>query len=190
MNAFEQAKTVEYESLQILIPLIESRSHNGQYVITDKGRLSKELQKRYGDVIMNNKSGEIITIDLKAERENIHGNIFLETWSNLQRYNPGWMIHLDIDLLLYHFIKNDELYCIDFLALRKWAFQDGRIYRFPEKPQSKYTQMNDTWGRCVPIYVLEDEINMRMIHPSQCLKTNGQVVEKNEEYYSSILNEI
>jgi len=65
------------------------------------------------------------------------------------------------DILLYYFIKERLLYSIDFFKLRSWAFMDGNIYKYPEKPQGKYSQLNDTWGRCVPIIAIEKEVGLR-----------------------------
>jgi hypothetical protein len=69
---------------------------------------------------------------------------------------------------------------VPFDRLRTWAFHDGRIYLYPERMQSKYDQMNDTWGRCVPISVVLREVsncreyqfsgdhgNFKLITPSQ-----------------------
>ena len=53
MNAFSEASKVEARSLEILRPFIAQRAFNGQYVLTSKGRLSCELQKTVGDILMN-----------------------------------------------------------------------------------------------------------------------------------------
>jgi hypothetical protein len=161
MNAFDAARSVEQRSLKILRPFIQQRSYNGQFVVTNKGPLSRELQITAGDVIYNSDEDTCYCLEIKCEEANRHGNLFFETWSNLARFTPGWMLTLKTDAIAYHFIEDDELYLIPFQRLRRWAFRDGRIYQFPERRQQKYEQANDTWGRCVPIDVLTREISLR-----------------------------
>lgn len=160
MSAFDVARTVEQESMRILRPFVRQRAFNGQYVVTTKGPLSRMLQKTVGDLLYNADEETVYSAEVKAEQSNKHGNFFLETWSNRSRFTPGWMLTLQCDKLLYHFIDEDELYAIDFNRLREWAFHAGRIYEFPEKIQGKYVQMNDTYGRCVPIAVLVRELGL------------------------------
>lgn len=170
-NAFDEASKVEQQSLKILRPFIEQRAMNGQYVTTDKGRLAKELQKTCGDVFMNGHDGKIYAVEIKAEAEEKYGNFFLEVWSNLSRYTTGWMFNLDCDILLYHFIKQDELYVINFQHLKDWAFRKengnklGRIWDYPLRPQKKRTQLNDTWAFCVPIKTIESAVGFKKFEP-------------------------
>lgn len=151
MNAFDDTRKIEQRSLDILRPLIEQRAFNGQYVVTNKGPLSRELQRSVGDLLYNSDKETVYCAEIKAEESNAHGNFFLETWSNRARFTLGWMFTLTTDLLLYHFIEDDLLYPLPFARLRRWAFHKGNIYRFDERPQTKHVQLNDTWGRCVPI---------------------------------------
>jgi hypothetical protein len=170
MDAFRDACEIEAESLRQLVPWIESRAKDGHVVKTAKGRLSKELQKRYGDLFAERKNGEVVAIEIKAEEYQGWGNLYLETWSNLSRYTPGWMFTLDADVLLYHFLGGEngqELYSIAFHDLRRWAFKvmnrmgtQGRMWEYIGKEQKKRKQLNDTWGRCVPIDVLKAEAGL------------------------------
>lgn len=161
MNAFETTSNIERIALERLRPFIWQRAFNGQYVVTSKGPLAKELQKTAGDILFNSDAETVWSVEIKAELENKHGNFFLETWSNRERFTPGWMITLRSDLLFYYFLKSDELYIIPFRKLQKWAFQQSRIYSFPERKQAKYDQQNDTWGRCAPIAVVSRELGIR-----------------------------
>lgn len=163
LNSFEKCRATEERSMELLRPYIESHSFNGRFVVTGKGPLARDLQKQAGDVLVNTDEKTIYGVEIKAEEENLHGNLFLETWSNRARFTPGWMFASRADLLLYHFIKTNEVWRLDFERLRRWAFHENRIYDFPEKPQKKHDQLNDTWGRCVPTVVLESEVKARRI---------------------------
>lgn len=168
MTAFDQARQVEARGMAILTPFLKTRAHDGRFVLTGKGRLARYLQETVGDALFNSDADTIWSVEIKVEEEDCYGNFFLETWSNknlsdksshAQRgSNPGWLLKLQADLLFYYFVASDELYIIDLFALKRWAFvhDNGRpnIDRFPEKLQGKRTQLNDTWGRCVPIATL------------------------------------
>lgn len=157
MTAFADCKSIEQESLEILKPLfLFDLSDEGRFVIVSKGRLAKEIQENYGDVI-SNKDDRIYTFELKAEL-NYTGNLFLETWSNYD-VNEGWMKKLRCDFLLYHFLSNNRLYFIDFPELQRWSFDEKNIYRFREKQQRKYEQLNITCGHIVPIQILKRELD-------------------------------
>ena len=152
MSAFVDACRVEQDAMQDIIPFLEKQCP--RYILTSKGRLSKELQMQYGDAIAQTHNGKVVAIEFKAEQKNKHGNLFLETWSNRSRFTPGWMYNLNADMLLYYFLKPRGMVTMSFPALRKWAFHSRNIYRYPELEQNKRDQKNDTWGRCVPISAL------------------------------------
>jgi len=176
-NGFQQASLVAMESFKILQPLIASRADDGRYVTTDKGRLSRKLQESLGDIVMN-KNGNVCCIELKAETKDT-GNLFLEEWSNRHWWNRGWMDKLDTDSLWYHTISVDRLLIVPFPELRAWAFTAdsrfvsqgvGRMYDYKSRPQSRYEQMNDTWGRCVPIDVIKSEVGLVELNPLALLQ--------------------
>jgi hypothetical protein len=160
VSAIDTTRNIERISLQILRPFLQQRAFNGQYVVTSKGPLARELQRSVGDMLYNKDAETIYSVEVKAEQENEHENFFIETWSNRARFTTGWVYNLNADFLFYHFLKDDELYIIPFQKLRRWAFHDRRIYGFPERKQSKYDQLNDTWGRCVPIGVATRELSL------------------------------
>lgn len=175
-NAFEQGRSVERESRAIIEPFLEEHS-DGRVVYTDRGRLAMEFQKQYGDVlIQDKKTGALWTIELKAEKRK-SDNLFLEVWSNGSRLNTGWMFTSRADLLFYHFLESDELYIVKLPLLQRWfhfgeGIKEGRPHqyqpgyeRFPLKAQAKYNQMNDTWGKCVPISVIQREVRMKKVNP-------------------------
>lgn len=158
MTAFSDASAIESSAMRLVLPWIK-RAYP-RYVLTQKGRLAVELQRSVGDALVNATDGRILGLEVKAEQVDRYGNLFLETWSNRERFTPGWMITLNADVLLYCFIDTRMLYAMDFQELKQWAFWKGRIYAFPEKRQSAYSQINDTWGRCAPIATLRSEIRV------------------------------
>lgn len=169
MNSFRKAQGLAIRGLEDIVPFIRSRATGGQFVLTDKGTLSELLQKSAGDALLNFAT-RCWGVELKTEEENKYGNFFLETWSNrkFSMQNPGWMYTLKTDILLYYFLNSGELFSMKFDDLWDWSFCKrserglcGRVYDYPEKPQGKYEQLNETWGRCVPIEVIGREVGFR-----------------------------
>ena len=138
MNAFLNAQQVEADAMKDILPFLADQSDDGRFVLTNKGRLSRELQKRYGDAASQH-NGDIVFVEMKAEEDCKYGNLFLETWSNRRRFTLGWMYTLNADVLLYYFLDERCMYSINFTSLRKWAFHEGRIYHYPEKVQNSAT---------------------------------------------------
>ncbi len=175
MNAFNDARQIELAGKDDLVRFLESQASSGRVVLTDKGPLSAFLQETVGDAVMNDRRMDTWGVEFKIEDRHT-GNLFLETWSNLYRRNPGWMVKLNTDILLYYFLDCKQLYSISFQRLAKWAFGDsdafrhgervkgrspGRIYDFPERRQQKRDQVNDTWGRVIPLTVLTNEVGLQ-----------------------------
>lgn len=125
----------------------------GRYVLTDKGRLAPEIQQKYGDIVTQRR-GQMVWVEMKTE-ERYTGNFFIEDWSNWSRGNPGWFHKLDTDLLFYQFLDNQSLYLVDFRSLRQWLMSGNptgnRFSKYRMVKQSKCDQLNDTWGRLVPV---------------------------------------
>lgn len=172
MNAFKDASKVEKRSMDILMPMLEPR-YDGRLVLTNKGRLSREVQEKYGDIFVQHATHGLQSIEVKAEEQNEYGNFYIEEWSNRKWFNRGWLDKLDCDLLLYHFLREDDLYVLNFANLKRWAYQPfgergrSRIESFRCAQQAKRTQLNDTWGACVPIAVLEKEVGFILMHPAR-----------------------
>lgn len=173
MGAFEEAVKVEEEGMRYLMPFFRSLSYRGQIVRIMKGELAQKLQQEVGDIMFNSQKDQgLLSVELKIENKNEYGNFFLETWSNKTREKPGWMCNgLSATWLGYFFIREQDLYMMRLADLRKWAFQTPshrghqcRIEDFPEKVQRTRKQMNDTWGRLVPIATLQQEIDMWRFH--------------------------
>lgn len=173
MSGWADARGIEARAMSVLIPYLEDRS-DGRLVLTGKGVLSKRLQESAGDVILNDNDQRMWTVEIKAEQKHT-GNLFLETYSNKNLENRlshaergssmGWLYKQCADLLLYYFLDTGDLYSIDLFKLKRWAFghkgMAGRIYRFNEVLQQRHGQMNDTWGRLVPIAVISREVGLR-----------------------------
>jgi len=175
MNEFEQAKLIERQSLKILDPLLDLVAYKGRWVWNGKGRLAQELQISIGDVQLNTDSEHIIAIELKAERD-WSFNFYLEAWSNRRIYRPGWMWTSNADFLFYHFLSSDDLYCIDFQALKRWFHGCDHRSRppwclWPHAEQGRYVQRNDTWGVLIPINEVEKAVGFDRVHPLNGART-------------------
>lgn len=162
-NGFHEASKVGDEGVRELLPLLDQHSFNGRFLVTDKGPLSEFLQKSVGDVIINCKNKKVWTFEIKTERKTT-GNLFLEMWSNRSRLTHGWLHTLKADFLWYYFQDSKILYSIPLPKLQEWAFVNRRIYQYPERKQNAYQQLNDTWGSCVPIQVIEKEVGIKKFH--------------------------
>ena len=158
--SWADACAVESKGRQRVDPFLRQISHQGRVVWTSKGRLSAWLQRTVGDVIMNTSPDAVVAIELKTERKHT-GNLFIETWSNKSRHKPGWLWTLNTDLLCYYFLDTDRMYFVDFHSLKGWlsSQHDGGGCvgeRFAEKRAGR-KQLNDTWGRCVPLSAIARE---------------------------------
>lgn len=186
MSSFQDSRGTEIRGLNDVLSFIKLRAFEGRYVCTDKGTLSEFLQAECGDIMAEMGATEqdrrLYAIELKTEEEDKYGNLFLETWSNLNfdRRKPGWMWTLKCDILLYYFLASKELYSIDFRKL--WAWFHGQIHgnmeliqpfgtrRYTLKLQKKCVQLNRTTGLAVPI---NDLISVGVIRKKWQLKDDG-----------------
>ncbi len=179
MNAYASASLVEHRGLAVLMPFLTERAYQGRVVSTARGALAKTLQASFGDVLMNTDAETVWSIEIKVE-QHWTGNLFLETWSNRnlddkashakRGSNPGWLLSSRADLLLYYFLDTDDLVVVPVFRLKRWAFgsgEQGGVYQWPERRQGRYPQQNDTWGRLVPVEVIEREVGARRLHVQQ-----------------------
>lgn len=143
MNAFEQARTVEQLAKDEILPWLNLKCES---VEDTDGNLW--LQKIVGDFVVV-QEGRKYGVELKGEKK-FTGNVYLETWSNRPEFTFGWLWTSRAKYLMYYFADKRTLYVFDFPALQRWAVE-GAVYQYPEKPQSKYDQLNYTYGRVVPI---------------------------------------
>lgn len=174
MPGYQDANAVEQRGMDVLLPFLKLRIFEGHYVLPKRGPISKAIQKDFGDFLFNSDADTIRSIELKIE-EKYTGNLYLETWSNrnLENFksyaergmNPGWFWTSKADFLGAYFLDTDDFYIASFFKLRRWAFKQEQIFRYPEKPQQKYSQLNDTWGRCVTISDLPSEVCLKHFKP-------------------------
>ena len=173
--------------MAILLPYLDNET-GGRVVMTSKGVLARFLQITVGDALLNDRAGAVWSVEIKAEERHT-GNLFLETWSNknlnekpsyaLRGSTMGWLFSCRADLLHYYFLDTDDLYVIPLFRLKRWAFgankSAGRIYDFPEVGQAKYSQLNDTHGRLVPIETIRQEVGLKHLKVRQlALFVQGQ----------------
>ena len=153
-SEFSRASEVESVAIERLMIWLK-HVHHGR---VPEYEASAFIQQHWGDFVLQT-NGEFKGVELKAEQVNKYGNFFLETWSNRKYLNPGWMLKCRAQELFYFFVESGELYTMNLPALQRWAFgtaeREGQIYKYPEKLQAKYQQLNDTWGRVVPIRALQ-----------------------------------
>jgi hypothetical protein len=175
MNAFEQKQEIALRGVALARQIFREMSVDamaveeqlvteleGRVVTRLKGPLTMYLQCAFGDLFF--KRGEshrhVCSVEVKTEQRYVTGNLFLETWSNRSRLTQGWMVSMHADLLCYVFLDVERAFILGMPRLQNWAYREGGIYRFDEK-LCPVDQLNDTWGRCVPIHVLRREVGLR-----------------------------
>lgn len=174
MNAFASAQTVESRGKDLLKPWLHEQAADGAVVWTTKGALSRELQDIFGDVLFNTQGERVWCVELKVE-QTWTGRLFLEVWSNRNLENRdnharlgsnvGWMMKQKADLLFYYFLDVDRLLVMPLFQLKRWAFgygeTPGQIWKYQQKKQGRYQQLNDTWGACVPVDDIARRVRVR-----------------------------
>src|SRR5262245_21478877 len=162
MNGFAQAKEIERVAMQELMPWL---THKFSPIELCENEF---LQKTLGDFTIQQQLNRR-SVELKAEQK-FTGNLFLEVWSNRPARTLGWLFTSRADLLAYYFCDNRQLFVFSLPKLQDWAFgigsAQGAIYAYPEKVQTRYNQLNYSFGRCVPIKTLDDaKVPMRIFGP-------------------------
>lgn len=152
MNAFKQAGEIETVCKTEILPWLTMKCETIEEV--PPGLF---LQRLAGDYIITI-AGRRYGLELKSEMKHTN-NFYLEVWSNLPELTPGWMVTSRADYLGYFFVDVGTLYMLRMRELQRWAFgadgKPGQIYQFPERTQTKYSQLNVTTGRLVPIVELQ-----------------------------------
>jgi hypothetical protein len=147
MNAFAKAQEVETLAMRELMPWLTLKFSPVETCDNEF------LQRTLGDFTITQNTQKR-SVELKAEQR-FTGNLFLEVWSNRPARTLGWLYTSRSDLLAYYFCDRRDLYVFSLPALQDWCFgvgeKDGNIYRYPEKHQSKYNQLNFSFGRVTPI---------------------------------------
>ena len=120
---------------------------------------SQHFQMHCGDCRLIGRDKREFNVEVKFELQQASKNLFIETYSNRKRGKPGWYHNLDeCDFLYYGFHSPVVMYVVKMPMLR--AFD---IMGYPEVPQTKNEQPNDTWGRLVPRQVLIDAKIIRKV---------------------------
>jgi len=157
MSAFRSCQQLEAASRAHLeAHLFPRMVFDGRFVSVQKGEMAREFQLTSGDYVVNSDALTAWRIECKCERDNRHGNFFVETYSNLSRGKPGWFWTQQADFLLYHFLREGDVYLMSLPTLRRWLYSADsqgrpRIHRYPHRQQRVHAQLNDTWGYCVNI---------------------------------------
>jgi len=151
--------STERAGRRLVMPYINKLAEQGQYLVlpsigeADQNKdTCRELQ-RFGDIFVQLKNGQMETIELKTERANKHGNLFIVVWADKPSgTNPGrsgWLYTSKADVLLYTFLSPKEIYRLEFQPFKRW-FED-HVDEFEEKVNWKNSQKSVIVGRIVPI---------------------------------------
>jgi hypothetical protein len=161
--SFDRTTQIGKVGIANVMPLIRSLASNGLVrTVSDDNQFEQICR---GDLSYSYAGMERF-VEVKTEEKHT-GNLFLETWSNKACNNPGWMVKSNADILIYHFLDNGMTYLFDFKMLKKWFVEKGSA--FPEYPQRKNSQENDTWGKIIPL----KHLSHALVFDTYCVK-NGQ----------------
>lgn len=172
--SYRDACFVERRGMSVLLPHLETRAWRGRVLNVATGPLARTFQRRFGDLLVATSANAVSSVEVKTERR-WTGNAFLEVWSNknlndrgnhIERGStPGWLVTCRADVLALHFLDLDQVMFLPLFRLQQWAFGAGgrkaRIYDFPERQQRAYAQLNDSWGRVVPLDVIAAEVGAK-----------------------------
>ena len=145
MSDYDDSCRIEKEGLKILMPMVRLYSPTKEPTY----HADQHNQTYKGDFTLYN-NGSTKLLEIKTE-EKYTGNLFIEIWSNKSTENPGWLYKLRVDYLWYQFLSTDTVYTMIFNELHNFMHeQDEEGRRRIDKAylikQSKYDQLNDTWG--------------------------------------------
>lgn len=156
MSSFAACRNVEARGWAMVEPWLRAHWHIAD--IVPLFRAERVQMAGCGDFAVHLRDGRSLVVELKTERENKTGNLFLETWSNraFGRQRGGWMRDGVFDRLVYTFLASREVYVIDFPKLWGWFWEgpgggQGNGYRYREVAQRVNDQRNLTCGVPVPI---------------------------------------
>jgi len=145
MNSFEKCREIEAESASSVLKYLQNTY---DFVVsTDEFKHAKTYQQYYGDYLCVKKHSAVY-IEVKTEVKNKYGNFYLETWSNKPQ-NRGWFKKCLADYILYHFLEDNVIYIFDLQKAQEYI--ESNPDKYAEKPQSKYNQMNKSYGICASI---------------------------------------
>lgn len=111
------------------------------------------------DLFITLNDGSQLSVEVKTELEDKYGNLFLETWSNKSSGRRGWIYTCKSDWFIYQFINESWGYMFETKNLQSW-FETCNV---PEKPQRKWVQNNDSWGRPANIQLILAQTNSKII---------------------------
>ena len=146
----------EREGLEITMMFLDKLVEKGKILgyTSIPFEVDREFQFHCGDWAAELPNGKMMFIESKAE-ENHTGNLYIETWSHKSLRTPefpngrrGWFYNLDRCHAMYYSFLNirpQRTYLINMPLLRKFDMSP-----YPEKPQGKNVQVNDTYGICIP----------------------------------------
>lgn len=149
-NAYDDARDVEKRGMQPVAEWIKRQFRGDTLIDTNDPGVREYLQKFAGDFLVQDVAGHLVTVEAKIE-EKWTGNLFIEIWSNRSRGTRGWFHNSRADYLVCYFIDKDRLVYGPMRRLQDWWDADGSKRGFPLVKQSKYSQLNDTWGALVPV---------------------------------------
>jgi hypothetical protein len=90
-------------------------------------------------------------VEIKGDRWDKTGNVFLETHSNVEKGTPGCFLYTEADLLFYYFVHPKTLYIFPMPETRVWFVPRKNQYRVSETQTPVGNRQYTTRGCLVPL---------------------------------------
>jgi hypothetical protein len=117
--------------------------------------ITDQIQLLGCDYLLQTPKGVSVAVEMKCEKSNKYGNLFIELFSNTSPSRLGWGVTAGCDLLGYTFADDGITYFMNWPLVKNWGFKSQNFFNYPLKAQSKYQQKNIAYGFCVPIADLQ-----------------------------------
>ena len=165
MNEFFKDLKFAEKSRSRLKDFYSIKAMDGRYVFINKesGEIGKELQNKSIDTILQITDNKEVYIEEKIVRwkGQKYTAFVLETesCSVKGKEKDGWMKYGKFDYLLYGFTQENEeieIYIIPFLKLKKWFWENYKIF-----PETTTTQINQTKCRVVDIETVKNNVGFK-----------------------------
>jgi hypothetical protein len=93
----------------------------------------------------------VLGVEVKGDRHGHRGNYFLELISNVEKDTPGCFLYSTADLVLYAFVREQEVHRLPLAPLREWFLPQAKRFPTAQARTRAGTAHYTTVGALVPV---------------------------------------